>query len=156
MWWPNAPPGGRGKRTVEEHRAVLTTSGYSEVEVHEERRKGWICVIGQRETSSPPRVAVGKNKRAVLVVVYTEPESDVLRIVSARMATRKERQLFEQYEREKHGCGSPSWVLSISASCVSCRWSRVFVPSQCTPARREPCTRSRPCSRIRGRFSPLS
>ena len=34
--------------TVEEHRAVLTTSGYSEVEVHEERRKGWICVIGQR------------------------------------------------------------------------------------------------------------
>ena len=34
--------------TVEEHRAVLTTSGYSEVEVHEERRKGWICEIGQR------------------------------------------------------------------------------------------------------------
>jgi len=48
MWWPNAPTGGRGKRTVEEHRAVLTTSGYSEVEVHEERRKGWICMIGQR------------------------------------------------------------------------------------------------------------
>ena len=77
---------------------MLTTSGYSEVEVHEERRKGWICVIGQRETSSPPRVAVGKNKRAVLVVVYTDRD-DKIRIISARVATRQERKNYEKGDK---------------------------------------------------------
>ena len=48
-------------------------------------------------------IAVGKSKRGVLVVVYAEPENEVLRIVSARMATRNERLLFERYERERHG-----------------------------------------------------
>ena len=48
-------------------------------------------------------IAVGKSTRGVLVVVYTEPESKVLRIVSARMATRNERLLFERYERERYG-----------------------------------------------------
>ena len=48
-------------------------------------------------------IAVGKSKRGVLVVVYSEPENEVLRIVSARMATRNERLLFERYERERHG-----------------------------------------------------
>jgi len=48
-------------------------------------------------------IAVGKSKRGVLVVVYSEPENEVLRIVSERMATRNERLLFERYERERHG-----------------------------------------------------
>ena len=48
-------------------------------------------------------IAAGKSKRGVLVVVYSEPENEVLRIVSARMATKNERLLFERYERERHG-----------------------------------------------------
>ena len=44
-------------------------------------------------------IAVGRITRGVIVVSYSEPESDVTRFISARMATRKERQSFEQFER---------------------------------------------------------
>ncbi len=40
-------------------------------------------------------IAIGPIKRGVIVVVYTERDGDVLRIVSARMATRNERRQFE-------------------------------------------------------------
>jgi len=47
-------------------------------------------------------IAVGPIKRGVVVVAYTERDEDVLRILSARMATTKERQRFEAWERERH------------------------------------------------------
>ena len=34
--------------SVGEHRELLSAAGYSEVEVFEERRKGWICAVGRR------------------------------------------------------------------------------------------------------------
>jgi ubiquinone/menaquinone biosynthesis C-methylase UbiE len=34
--------------SVDEHRALLENSGYSEVQVIEERAKGWICAIGKK------------------------------------------------------------------------------------------------------------
>ena len=40
-------------------------------------------------------IAIGPIRRGVIVVVYTERDDDVLRIISARMATRNERQQFE-------------------------------------------------------------
>ena len=48
-------------------------------------------------------IAVGPIERGLVVVVYTEREDEVLRIVSARMATKNERQRFEDYERHRHG-----------------------------------------------------
>ncbi len=47
-------------------------------------------------------IAVGPTKRGVIVVAYTERDDDVLRILSARMATKKERQRFEEFEREEY------------------------------------------------------
>jgi len=47
-------------------------------------------------------IAIGPIRRGVIVVAYTEREDDVLRIVSARMASKKERQVFEEFERERH------------------------------------------------------
>lgn len=47
-------------------------------------------------------IGVGRTSRGVLIVVYTELEGDILRIVSARMATKKERHRFEQFEREQN------------------------------------------------------
>ena len=47
-------------------------------------------------------IAVGPIRRGVIVVAYTERDDDVLRILSARMATKRERQRFEKYEGEKH------------------------------------------------------
>jgi len=48
-------------------------------------------------------IAVGPIKRGVIVVAYTEREDDVLRILSARMATKSEWRRFEAYEKERQG-----------------------------------------------------
>ena len=40
-------------------------------------------------------IAIGPIKRGVIVVVYTERDDDVLRIINARMATRNERRQLE-------------------------------------------------------------
>jgi hypothetical protein len=47
-------------------------------------------------------IAIGPIRQGVIVVAYTERDDDVVRIVSARMATKKERQAFEEFERERH------------------------------------------------------
>jgi uncharacterized DUF497 family protein len=47
-------------------------------------------------------IAVGPIRRGVIVVAYTERDDDVLRILSARMATKKERQRFAEFNREGH------------------------------------------------------
>src|SRR5262245_59460917 len=38
--------------TLGEHRDRLAAAGYSEVEVFEERSKGWMCAVGRRPTGS--------------------------------------------------------------------------------------------------------
>jgi hypothetical protein len=43
-------------------------------------------------------LAVGPISRGVIVVVYTELADDVVRIISARMATPAERALYRQYK----------------------------------------------------------
>ena len=39
---------------------------------------------------------IGFSKRRLLFVVYTEPKARLVRIISARKATRKERDVYEQ------------------------------------------------------------
>lgn len=47
-------------------------------------------------------IAVGPIRRGVIVVAYTERDDDVLRVLSARMATKRERHRYEKCESEKH------------------------------------------------------
>jgi hypothetical protein len=47
-------------------------------------------------------IAVGPIKRGVIVVAFAEREDDVLRLLSARMATKNERRSFEAYEKSRH------------------------------------------------------
>ena len=47
-------------------------------------------------------IAIGPIQRGVIVVAYTERDEDALRILSARMATKKEKQRFEAFERGAH------------------------------------------------------
>lgn len=47
-------------------------------------------------------IAVGLINRGVIVVAYTERDDEVLRIMSARMANKKEREGFIAFERESH------------------------------------------------------
>ncbi len=42
-------------------------------------------------------LAVGRIARGLVIVAHTEPSDDVIRIVSARMATRAEAELFQDY-----------------------------------------------------------
>ena len=42
-------------------------------------------------------IAIGPIARGLIVVVYTEPEEGVVRIMSAREATHRERSLFRNY-----------------------------------------------------------
>ena len=48
-------------------------------------------------------IAIGPSRLGILVVVFTEVRDDVIRIVSARRATRKEEQRYEAYGRGEHG-----------------------------------------------------
>jgi uncharacterized DUF497 family protein len=47
-------------------------------------------------------IAVGRIRRGVVVVVYVERAEDLVRILSARMATKKERGHFDAHVRGKH------------------------------------------------------
>jgi ubiquinone/menaquinone biosynthesis C-methylase UbiE len=38
--------------SVNEHRELFTNAGYSEVQVIEERDKGWICGLGRKPTAN--------------------------------------------------------------------------------------------------------
>jgi uncharacterized DUF497 family protein len=47
-------------------------------------------------------IAVGPIARGIVVVVFTERLENVIRILSARMATRNEQDQYRSYWREKH------------------------------------------------------
>lgn len=47
-------------------------------------------------------IAIGAIRVGVVAVVYTEPQDEVLRIVSARMATKQEILLFRRYYGGSH------------------------------------------------------
>ena len=43
-------------------------------------------------------VAIGPIERGIIVVVFTERDDETIRIISARVATRRERQRYEAWE----------------------------------------------------------
>ena len=47
-------------------------------------------------------IAVGRIRRGVVVVIYTERDGDVVRILSARLATQAERRRFVASKRGEH------------------------------------------------------
>jgi uncharacterized DUF497 family protein len=47
-------------------------------------------------------IAIGPIRRGVIVVVHTELLDDAIRIISARLATRRETQLFQSYKDSGH------------------------------------------------------
>ena len=48
-------------------------------------------------------IAIGPIRLGVVVAVYTERHEDRIRILSARMATSRERKRLEEFWRGKHG-----------------------------------------------------
>ena len=93
-WDPTKEEANRKKHGVSFGEATkVFTSGANYLEIYDE-------IHSDKEDRF---IAVGRIKRGVVVVVYVEREEDVLRILSARMATRQERKRFEEYEKRAHG-----------------------------------------------------
>lgn len=71
--------------------AEFLASGIDFVEIHDE----------EHSDDEDRFIAVGPIAGGVIVVVYTERDDDVLRIISARMATKNERGHYEEYEKAR-------------------------------------------------------
>lgn len=63
----------------------------------------WLEVFDDSGHEDDRFIAIGLIARGVVVVVYTEQIEDVIRIISARMATPREIELFREREDRGHG-----------------------------------------------------
>ena len=48
-------------------------------------------------------IAIGVVRRGIVLVVWTERDEDVIRIISARWATNREQQIYREYLEQRHG-----------------------------------------------------
>jgi hypothetical protein len=44
---------GSSRLNIEDHRKLFLAAGYQDVEVHENRGRGWLCVIGAKPAAGP-------------------------------------------------------------------------------------------------------
>ena len=66
----------------------LFTSGTDFLEIYDE----------EHSDQEDRFIALGPTRAGLVVVVYTEPQDDTIRIVSARKATKKEVELFRKHQ----------------------------------------------------------
>jgi|ERR1041384_3989871 uncharacterized DUF497 family protein len=69
--------------------ATLFTRGVDYLEIYDEKHN-------EQEDRF---IGIGPIARGIIVVVYTERTDDLIRIISARLATKKEVRLFREQER---------------------------------------------------------
>jgi len=75
-----------------EEASELFRSGVDYLEVYDEEHSG----------EEDRFIAVGPIERGLIIVAYTERDDEVLRLLSARMATKKERERFQAHLRREH------------------------------------------------------
>ena len=72
--------------------------GFDDVRPLFEGGEDYLVIYDEEHSADEDRfLAVGTIPKGVVVVVHTEPGDDVIRIISARMATRQEEQLFYEH-----------------------------------------------------------
>jgi uncharacterized DUF497 family protein len=92
-WDPAKDEANRAKHGLSfEEAAELFRTGVDYLEIYDE----------EHSDEEDRFIAIGPIGRGVIVVAYTERDDDALRIMSARMATKKERQRLAKFERERH------------------------------------------------------
>jgi hypothetical protein len=92
-WDPAKDRANRAKHGLSfEDAATLFNIGIDYLEIYDEEHSG----------EEDRFIAIGAIRRGVIVVAYTEREEDALRILSARLATRAERQRFSRFARERN------------------------------------------------------
>jgi uncharacterized DUF497 family protein len=93
-WDPAKDRANRAKHGVSFQEALeLFSNGVDCLEIYDERHS----------VQEDRFIAVGPIRVGIIVVVYTERSEDVIRILSARMATAREREGYEAYWRGRHG-----------------------------------------------------
>ncbi len=92
-WDPSKDKINRAKHGLSFEEAIeLFRSGVDYLEIYDE----------EHSDEEDRFIAVGPITRGVIVVAYTERDDDVLRLLSARRATRKERQRYEEHQGKRH------------------------------------------------------
>ena len=87
-WAPNKDRANRQKHGLSFDQATeLFTSDNDYLEIYDEAHSG----------EEDRFMAIGSIRAGVVVVVYTERQDDIIRIMSARRATRREVRLLRQY-----------------------------------------------------------
>jgi uncharacterized DUF497 family protein len=83
-------------------RANRTKHGLSfeEVQALFEGNANSLVIYDEEHSSEEDRfLAVGPIAKGIITVLYTEPTEDIIRIIGARMATRREQALFNKHIR---------------------------------------------------------
>ena len=92
VWDPDKDRVNRRKHGISfEEAKRLFTSGLDYLEIYDERHSD----------DEDRFIAIGVIRRGLVVVVYIESVCDVVRILSARMATRQEARQFEAFGRRR-------------------------------------------------------
>ena len=90
-WDPTKDKANREKHGLSFHEARdLFTSGNDFLEIYDE----------EHSDEEDRFIAIGPVRTGVIAVIYTESRDEVIRIVSARKATKKEVMLFRQHNKE--------------------------------------------------------
>ena len=94
VWDPGKDRTNRAKHGLSfEEATELFKSGVEYLEIYDE----------QHSDEEDRFIAIGPIKRGLIVVVYAERDEDILRLLSARMATKKERRHFEARMKGAYG-----------------------------------------------------
>ena len=76
--------------------------GFDEVQELFEGDADYLEIFDDEHSAVEERfISIGPVQRGIVLVVWTEPGDDVIRIISARLATRRERELFYKYMEER-------------------------------------------------------
>ena len=71
---------------------------FSEAKQLFERSKDYLEIFDATHSDLEDRfIAIGAIRRGVVVVVYTERDEDIIRIIGARFATKRERERFQAH-----------------------------------------------------------
>lgn len=93
-WDPDKDTLNRAKHGLSfEDASELFSSGVDFLEIYDE----------EHSIDEDRFIALGPIRLGFIVVVFTEREENVIRILSARMATRKEQDRFDAYWRGRYG-----------------------------------------------------
>ena len=72
---------------------------FSEASVLFDSEGDYLVIFDEAHSESEDRfIAIGGMERGVAVIVFTEPDEDTIRIISARWATVRERSLYRSYK----------------------------------------------------------